>query len=130
MHECMNACMDAAFALPVAEACGKFKLCHCNQKCDVQSNWVRAGYLEVEPVLNWGSASLIFLVRALSACCTRACHLSPQVHSQGMGKPLPGCDAYIPTLPPQPDPVEPVETRQRKTLDGEMLGFRCAFCLA
>lgn len=38
-----------------AEACGRFQLCHCNELCDVKSNWVRAGYLEVEPVLTYGS---------------------------------------------------------------------------
>ncbi|CAK9091709.1 unnamed protein product [Durusdinium trenchii] len=53
-------------------ACGRFQLCHCNELCDVKSNWVRAGYLEVEPVLTYGS----------------------------MSAPLPGCAAYLPTLPP------------------------------
>lgn len=66
-------------------ACGKFQLCHCNRMCDIAANWVRAGNLEVEPVLTWGS----------------------------MDQPLPGCDAYIPTLPPPPDPVEPVEILQK-----------------
>ena len=33
-----------------------------------------------------------------------------------MDQPLPGCDAYIPTLPPPPDPVEPVEPKQKAAL--------------
>lgn len=54
-------------------ACGRFLLCHCNELCDIKSNWVRAGYLEIKPKLTVGS----------------------------MSAPLPGCAAYLPTLPPK-----------------------------
>eukprot|EP00435_Cladocopium_sp_Y103_P073168 s157_g42.t1 len=54
-------------------ACGRFLLCHCNELCDIKSNWVRAGYLEIKPQLTFGS----------------------------MSAPLPGCAAYLPTLPPK-----------------------------
>eukprot|EP00930_Biecheleria_cincta_P007876 TRINITY_DN10916_c0_g1_i2.p1 TRINITY_DN10916_c0_g1~~TRINITY_DN10916_c0_g1_i2.p1 ORF type:complete len:670 (+),score=120.71 TRINITY_DN10916_c0_g1_i2:86-2095(+) len=54
-------------------SCGDFQLCHCNEKCDMSSNWKRAGVLEARPALNLGT----------------------------MEKPMPGCEAYMPTMPPE-----------------------------
>mmetsp|Transcript_16392 Transcript_16392/g.38835 ORF Transcript_16392/g.38835 Transcript_16392/m.38835 type:complete len:826 (-) Transcript_16392:301-2778(-) len=69
-------------------ACGRFLLCHCNQNCATQANWVRAGNLEVEPAVTFGR----------------------------MERPLPGCDVYIPTVPPPPEPAEPLEVMQKSII--------------
>jgi len=66
-------------------ACGRFELCHCNEKCDIKANWVRAGKLEVKPQVTFGS----------------------------MSAPLPGCAAYLPTLPPKQGTDGITETLQK-----------------
>lgn len=55
-------------------SCGDFQLCHCNEKCDQSTNWKRAGFLEARPAKTLGTS---------------------------MEKPMPGCEAYIPTIPPE-----------------------------
>eukprot|EP00933_Yihiella_yeosuensis_P080823 TRINITY_DN9432_c0_g1_i1.p1 TRINITY_DN9432_c0_g1~~TRINITY_DN9432_c0_g1_i1.p1 ORF type:complete len:834 (-),score=120.30 TRINITY_DN9432_c0_g1_i1:240-2741(-) len=53
--------------------CGDYTICHCNKNCDKTINWNRAGYLFSRPIYKWGS----------------------------MANPLPGCNAYLPTLAPE-----------------------------